>query len=148
MAVREIPLERPAGGAAFRQVSDLGDEGQRRDYVFTFDWSARQGTTAGATVDDTGAGPAGGPTPAHVTGAWRMTLATLEGRVLVTGRVLAQGVRLLAQLVDAERPDGDLVVVTAGQDPPGFDDLGGTARLLHLTGEDLESFIEARRAAL
>lgn len=148
MAVREVPLERPAGGAAFRQITDLGDEGLRRDYVLTFDWNARQGTSAGAAIDTTGAERPGWPVPEHVTGAWRVTVATLEGRVLVAGRVLYQGVRLLARLVDAERPDGDLVAVTTGEDPPGFDDLGTAARLVHLTGDDLQAVIDARRETL
>lgn len=147
MAVREVPLERPSGGAAFRQVSDLGDEGSRRDFVITLDWSSRHGSSAWATLTDTGAGRPNAATPDHVTGAWRLTLATLEGRTLVAGRVLVEGALLLGQLVDDERPDGDLVIVTTGDDPPGFDDLGTAARLLHLTGDDLQAVIDARRGA-
>jgi hypothetical protein len=147
VAVREVPLERPSGGTAFRQVSDLGDEGSRRDFVLTLDWSARHGSSAGATLTDAGAGRPGADAPEHVTGAWRLSLATLEGRTLVAGRVLAEGALLLGQLVDAERPDGDLVVVTTGNDPPGLDDLGVAARLLHLTGDDLQAVIDARRNA-
>lgn len=146
MAVREVPLERPAGGSSFRQISDLGGEGSRRDYVLELDWISRAGSSSGATATDTGAGLPQGPTPDHVTGAWRLSLSTLDGRVLVHGRVLVQGSLLLGQLADDERPDGDLVVVTTGDDPPGYDDLGTVARLIHLTGDDLQSVIDARRS--
>jgi hypothetical protein len=147
MAVREIPIERPPGGSSFRQITDLGDEGTRRDYIIEIDWNGRAGSTSGATATDTGAGPARGPKPNHVTGAWRLSLLTLEGRALVHGRVLVQGAPLLGQLADDERPDGDLLLVTTGDDPPGYDALGVEARLIHLTGADLQAVIDARRGA-
>jgi hypothetical protein len=124
VAVRVVPTERPEGGAAFRQVTDLGG----RDYLLSLDWVARWGEGPGEP------------------GAWRLTLATTTGRVLTAGRALVPRTLLLARLADPDRPDGDLVVVHTGDGPPGLDDLGGAARLIYLDGEDLAAVRLARLA--
>jgi hypothetical protein len=122
VALYQIPLSRPPLAGAFSQRTDLGGT----DYVLDLDWVSRWGEGL-----------------LEVPGAWRLSVSTLSGRVLAVGRALVPGSLLLQQLSDDERPAGDLSVVSPGGAVPGLDDLGRTAHLVYLDGEDLDAVREA-----
>lgn len=101
----------PDGAALWTQRSALDGT----EYLFTFDWHQR-------------------------TGRWVLHLADTHGVAIRTGMVLNLGVPLLAGVVDARRPPGELVVVDASgvrDVDPGFSDLGGRFLLAYADAAEL-----------
>lgn len=108
MIILKLPTSTDPSVPDYRQTTALAG----RDYHFRFHWNQRQGR-------------------------WHMDIADERENWLARGLPLVLGARLLAGLVDARLPPGDLLVVDfrgLGR-LPDIDQLGGEIALVYIEDE-------------
>lgn len=76
-------------------------------------------------------------------GAWYMSLLDGDGVPILTGRRIVINFPLLARVVDARRPAGELIAIdtTNSKTEPGRDDFGKRVLLLYYEAADLQALL-------